>query len=471
MTLGPLALLSVLGCPLVLGAALLRALGNGWRAEPLVAAALAWVAGCAGVAAVTLSCLVLALPLRAAVLVQVVLVLAGVLWALGSHRAGRGVPVARASPAREPGAAWLAVALAVVLVQLVARDLETSLVPVAWSGSDEGPNWALPALALFDAGALDAGYARRIAAFPAANPDYPLANPLLQVWTFAHAGHVLFVESRFLAQVASLTLFVLLAGVLRRHVRPWLAGALLLVVAQAGTAAEATASGGADGLAALGLLAGFACAERFAASGEARWLRAGAIALALLVGTKNEGLPYAVLLVAAFAPAARRHAPGRSLAWLLLPLAVAVLGALVDTHLGFRPYAQRGLTSDPLGRPLVAVGGYTVERVLATTRGALAWLFLRPGWHAGLFAAFTGACVLAPRAALGGELRATTVLLGGAMLLLAAVYPYYPLEIEWNLEASYARVHFHLLPVAAVWLAVALARLFPWAAPHADRSR
>ncbi|MSR62879.1 MAG: hypothetical protein EXS08_10595 [Planctomycetes bacterium] len=136
MTLSALQLLSVLLCPLVLGLAVLSCAGLEVRAERALAAALAYVAGCAALAGVTTVWLLCGAPLEGSALPLAVLALAALLFLLGAR--GAGCARAPRPTARREAVLWATVALLSLL--LLIRDLYAARVPVMWGACDEGQN-------------------------------------------------------------------------------------------------------------------------------------------------------------------------------------------------------------------------------------------------------------------------------------------------------------------------------------------
>jgi len=443
VTLGALELLSMLLGPLVLGLAVLRCAGVGFARERLAVLAFAHVAGSLALGLLLVLWLLCGAPLEARSLASAAYLTALALW-LGARRF---VPLVPVEPTRTRSA-LLGATLALLLLLLLVQDLRASLTPVIAGGGDEAQVWAIKGKVLFEVGALGGEYARRLAQFTWSNPQYPLLNPLLQLWVHVHAGAIVHVENRFPLQLAGFALLALLASALARHVRPWVV-ALLLLLFYEGTEFQRLAThGGGDAMAALGLLASVECALRRRRTGEAVWFRVGALSLAFLLFAKNEGVLYAAVLVPVFALGARRPAR-RELAWLLLPLAVALGTWGFNARFGFE---DRHVS--PFG-----IERLSPARLWTVVSFAFDAFFRQPALHNYLLGTFVGALLLAPRRALRGARRPLTLFLVILLLGLLAVYLIAPTELVWKLmEHSASRVFFQLVPVALVWLAMTLAR-------------
>ncbi|MSR62394.1 MAG: hypothetical protein EXS08_08115 [Planctomycetes bacterium] len=456
MTLSLLELLSLLLVPLLLGWTILRLCG--WPGgERLAALALAYLTGHLAVALVLAAWLMAGLPLESRFLVPTLLLLALVC------RLYAGSPPARTAPRAARDERVLQVVLALLLCMQLADDMLAAEQPVAFGAGDESFNWALKAKLLFDQGSLGADYAQRLSAFKGidaddaedstvfkgVNTDYPLLNPLLQVWAFSHAGQILQVENRFPIQLAMPALLCLLAATLRRRVRPTVAAALLLAVGRASEGLRLAPAAGSDVLVALGLLASVECLLRWREEGLPVWLRLAALSLAFTVWSKNEGWLYAMVLLPVLGFGARLA--NRTLLWFLLPFGLVAATHAFNAHFGF-DNVELDLRLDQLG------GRLSGARIAEAARYLGRIVFLEWDWHAGLFAVLACTCVLAPRAAWSasaGRLALLAWLLVGGVL---GVYLLAPHDLNWNLCFSSRRVLWQQLGVVALWLACVLAR-------------
>src|SRR5262245_54347803 len=277
-----------------------------------------------------------------------------------------------------------------------------------------------------------------------------MLNPLLQVWAFAHARSLLWIEARIPIQVFAVALVLAQAAALRRILRP-AAAALVLAIAffvDASTRKPCTAS--ADTMAALAFVVAADAALRWLASRRDAWARLFFVALAFLVGTKHEGALLALALLlgcvgCALLPGTRLHPPRpRVLSWALLPLAVFVAGWLVNLHFGFRGYYAR---ENPLG---ILIGRFG-ERIgpLLASFGTL--FFLRPRSNTGLFALWVVLSVVAPARVLRGRARLLTLACWFALAGWFLVYLSTPLDLPWLFESSSPRVTYQFVPTLGLW--------------------
>jgi hypothetical protein len=478
-------LASLLALPLMTGLLALRILGLRRRSDPVAFWGWAWMTGCLLVGLGLLAWMLLGLRLswltpHALGGVTALITVAALLPS--STR------VASAASASKPGCAgWertvFVVCLAIALALVSDRILLASSRIVA--GGDEAGIWSAKAKALWAADGLGAPFGQMAAAV--AHPDYPLLNPLLQVFSFALAGRPLDFENRLLIQLCVPALLLAAAGALRRCVRPSVAGLLLLLLGTARQAGVSTADACADGMVALGFLVALDAGERWRTSGERRWFALGTLALSFLVGSKNEGLmlALAVLVALIVTGVARdaRAADGRTgdgavrrlaswAPWVALPLALAAGGALINARHGF----ENDLLASTQG---VSMPARIVQHAPTALLPLLAWIgsFLLQGGvetHR-LFAVGLALVLLFPGLLLRRDAsgrappyRAVPIALLIALTGFLAVYVSGTAELEgmdgW-LRTSFPRVSYQLFPALVVWLGAACARL---EAPRSD---
>jgi len=447
MTLSVLALLSVVLVPLALGLAILRACGWPARGEPLLAFAFAYLTGHLGIALLEAMWLVCGAPLDARLQAPLAVVLALGLCLATRERAPSPAPLlARRKPALARG---LLAVLALLIALHVVAAVRAAGSPVMLGEGDEAWNWALKAKLLFDKGSLGAEYAERLRAYTGAGEDYPLLNPLLQVWTFAHAGRILHVENRIPMQLAMPALLCLVCAALQRTLRWEITALLLLLLGTAGASLALSPWAGSDVLCALALAAAVEGAMRWRTSGEPAWFRLTALVLGFLVWTKNEGQLYALVLVPLLLTGARHEARAAEWAWLLVPAGIAAATVAFNVLHGFGPMhlEAHALERLQLGR---------IGTVLA-----FAWrrTFLLPGAHGGVFMPLALLSLLAPRLTWCEPVRRLTALLWILVAALLAVYVLSPRELEWNLVVSTLRVFFQLVPTIVLWLGQVLTRV------------
>ena len=468
--------------PLLAGLLALRALGLRRADDPLAFWGWAWMAGCLLVALALLAWMLLGLRLSSLMpgvlggltVLAALLALLALAWRRRDH-----VPDPLAAAVRPPAARWervvfalcLALSLALVLDRIV---LSSGRVIV---GGDEASIWSAKARALWAADGLGPPFAKL--ATGVGHADYPLLDPLLQLFGFALAGRPLDFENRLLIQLAVPALLLVAAGALARGARPAVAGLLVLLLATSRGAGTSTGDASADGLVALGLLVALDAGERWRATGARRWFLLGALALALLVASKNEGLMLALCALAAGAltglvgnAQAAAVRAGRGLepraasraAWLLVPLALAVTGALLNARFGF----ENDLLAADAGRSLPE---RIVRHAPTVVAPLLAWIadyWLRGGVETHrLFLAGLALLLLVPgllrrEAEPPWSYRAVPVALVLALAGYLAVYVGGTTELhgmhDW-MRTSFPRISFHLLPALAVWLGAASTRL------------
>lgn len=459
MTLSLLALCSVLFVPLLLGAGVVHALGLRWRDDPLAYPVWCALAGGLGTAALLFAWSWLGWPYDARLLAPVLLALGAACAWLGA-RAPRSPAPPGAASVRPPPRLETAVFLAVTLLlsfSTLARALRASSAAIALG--DEASIWTRKAQLLFDAGGLNQAFGER-ALVDGFHVDYPLLNPLLQVWTFAHARELLWVEPRFPIQAFALALVLAQAAALRRVLRPGAAALLLVLVYFVDTNLELTYTATSDLMVALGLLVAADAGVRWLRSRGEAWSRLSGVALAFTVGAKNEGalLVLCAILAAgscALLSRAERHRPRlRAVAWSALPLVVLGAGWLTNLRFGF----ESELVTAETPRLLV-------ERLQERIGPLLAFFsrlfFLRPRENAGMFAALLGLALLAPLRALRGRARPLALLGGYALAGWTLVYLSTPFELGWHMQSSGARVTYQVVPTLCLWLALVLAQ-DPW---------
>jgi len=458
VTLSPLAVFSVLFVPLLLGAGLVHALGLRWRDDPLAYPVWCALTGGLGTAALLYLWSWLGWPYDARLIAPVVLALGAASAWLGT-RTGRPPGLALAQPTRR--VPWFETALFRVLVLLlvaatVARAVRTSTVAVALG--DEAVIWTRKAQLLFDAGGLNDLFGVRARAF-GSHEDYPMLNPLLQVWAFAHARALLWVEARIPIQVFALALVLAQAAALRRILRPGAAALVLAIVFFVDASTRKPCTGTAEPMVALGLLVAADAGLRWLASRAETWARLFFVALAFLVGTKHEGalLGLSVLLGCATCALVSRTVPRwprpRQIAWAALPLAVLAAGWFVNLRFGFQNLASAS--------PLAILTGRFQERIGPIVSGFAQLFFARPRWNAGVFAIWIVLSLLAPARTLRGPARPLALGCWFALAGWVLVYLTTPYDLDWHLISSAPRVTYQVVPTFGLWVGLMLAQ-DPW---------
>ncbi len=461
MTLSALELLSVLLLPVLCGIGVLRLLGCRAAQDRLAYAGWAYMAGSLAVGAVVFVWLLVSLPLAARFLVPAVGALALVCFALGSwiHRAERGDPETVAAGPASPvnpikwgnKVAWAFRGLVLVLVGLtLLRILDGSLIPI--TEGDEARIYARKAQWLFHAGGFNRSFLEMARAFGKdARLDYPLLNPLLQIWTFAHHGEVVHVENRLPIQFFAVALILVLAGALRHHARPLWAFMPLLLFFDARLTNALSRGAYSDGMVALGLFGAVDSWLRWRQSGRPVWWRLSILSSAFLVASKNEGAFYlfAALLAAtlgALLPARAkrmRRLSRQDLAWVLLPAGVLATTWVLNTRLGFGTYFAEGSVLEGLfegpWRRMRSIGGFFLKEWLQEPEhNNYLW--------AALFLVFLGR----PVRALDGEMRFLSFFLLATVVGYFFIYMATPFDPEWQLQTSADRLFYQSLPVVAL---------------------
>lgn len=444
MVLSALQLAFLVLLPLLLGAAGLRALGLGFQSDPVGHLGWSWMVGSLFLAALELLRLLSGLgspgPLAATGLL-----LAGVLLVLGRRNRPRTLS-AHASEAR-PGRLFFQCVLALALAVTALRAIEAN-----WSAivrDDEALFWSKRAKLWFEARGFGGVYARALATKRFPNPDYPLLNPLLQLWCFDLAGRITHVVNRVPLQLCSLALVLCTASALRRAAGPWLAGALLILLVSSAPAVSAVGSASSDVLVALGSVVALDAFLRGESERERAWFALAGLAAAFLLWSKHEGLLIVAAFSAAYASVHRRRArelfsPRRAhLACLPAACVLAITwihNACFATATNHAPWvgAFPGLATD-LGRDLA----HTLE--------AFARVCFGPSMNY-VFAAFLLLALLAPVARRG---RLAVVTLSLVLILLGLVVVYVAKESDPSqlLGNTLGRVLFHLEPPVLVWIA------------------
>jgi hypothetical protein len=468
--------LAAVAAPALFGFGIVRWLGLAPAEGLRIALGSGYVVGQYVLAHATLAWLALGKPFPG-FLLPIAAAAAGALLVRCAHR--RSPPL----PPRVPSPWWSWLPVALLALALLEAFTAANAEPV--HHSDEALNWAAKAKLLYTAPGFDLTEGL---AFFVKMPDYPLFNPLAQALAYASAGRVLQFENRLPIQFFGVALLLVLSAALARRARPVVATLALVAFAGSGFAWQAPTAYADVQL---------ACCTLVAAEMLLRWRerRDGAcFAIACLAGgamiaTKNEGLLLAAALALPTALEAglqrwRGRAPGlasprlaspgfaspgltwRSAAWLAAPLAAWAL------HRGIN--AWYGLEND-LVDPALAHGRGLLTRIV-DQMGSNGWPVLR---HYGAMFVDAPATRLLPLSflvaapvALWLDRRAWSaspvaplaaafaVAIAGYMLVFVGT----PHQVQWHLDTAADRTLQHVLPLAALGLAVAVARARPAAA-------
>lgn len=481
--MSPWALLSVFAWPMVLGVASLRFLRVERRDDPLAYWAWAWVTGALGTAAITFAWCWTGAPLTSLPFVVAAVACAALFlsikWIDRPTEAFAPPPAAR-SLRVETAVYWTVTAVALVVVLL--RIVDASRLAIVTD--DEANLWALHAKVIFHAGGFTQAYREVVSSQPSLllHADYPLFNPLLQLWTYAHSGAVEHVAARLPVQAVVLAGVVVLASALRRAVRPGVAAALLVMIVATPQLQHQPRVVNSDLMVAFGALIAFDAWTRWHAaqdtrSGNASW-RLGCVGVALMLWSKNEGLFYLACVVGAWILLClvTRKSSMRSwqAAWMLLPLGVILLGQGFNLAFGFENDLIAG---KQVGEPFWVIAWRRLSEAGRIVYGFLGReVFFSTTHNHGLVAAFAVLTFLAARTAFGAVLRVPTLALWMALVGLSVVYLGTPHDggsldgVRWHLETSGRRVFFQLVPCLALWVAHYLGILAPWMLSNSESS-
>lgn len=456
---------ATVGAPTLLGFGFVRWLGLAPAEGLRVALGCGYVVGHYVLAHVTLAWLALGKPCPGFVL-PIAAAAAGA-WLARRARRRSPAPLPRVP---SPWWSWLPV----VLLALVLLDAFTAINAEPIDDSDEATNWAGKAKVLYTSPGFD--LTEGLTMF-VGQPDYPLFNPLAQVLAFASVGRVLQFENRLPIQFFAVALLLVLSAALTARARPLVATLALVAFAGSRFAWQAPTAYADVQL---------ACCTLVAAHMLLRWrehrdpacFAIACIAGGAMIATKNEGtlLVGAVALPVALEAAVQRwrgRAPGlawRSAVWLAVPLAAFALHRGMNAWYGLHSdlsaehRAGRGMLMravEQLGThtaPVLRHYGAMALDTAATRLLPLCFLLATPlamwadrrarvanalGQHR--HARGTGPAAL---------LAATFVLANlGYMLVFVGT----PIDLQWHLDVAADRTLQHVLPLAALGLAAAVA--------------
>ncbi len=381
---------------------------------------------------------------------------------------------------RRTSASRLLVALVAALALGPSVDGALSQWGVPVFRDDDASIWTFKARILQEHGRIDRALAARMRedVTGAHHLDYPLFNPLCQVWVMGLGGGTTDWEVRLPGWMFLFSLVLLLIASCGRGPRGSV-GLLVALVAATSPALFLPATGTkSDHWVAFGLLGVMASLERVREKDEsAPWLL-GAGAL-ILVWSKNEGLMLALSIAAAGMALHGRHAFRwvRTRPWLLgVPLGA---GGLVAVQIAFNRFFH-------LENDILSGGAGTDERSLARMlvenlpkrAGAIAhafwvhvldarWIqiaprvdFMKPSNH-GIYALLLGLIVVFPRrifrsAAAWPALTSLFAIAGFFLAYTVSFEGRTPAGLRWHLFTSSSRVWMQILPcmalAAARWL-------------------
>ena len=482
--IGPLALIYLLG------AALLGHCGIRFRSDPLAYPGWTFGAGALGAGLLLFGWLcfhpLTNSPLVPDLLIGGVIVLLWVLSWLKKQNQSIGEDPgleARFSLNNSPSSTvraerWLFALVVLLVVGVVLlRIASASLEPMV--ANDEAGIWSQKAKVLWLSGGFSESYPRFLNLWPTPQKDYPLLNPLLQVFEFAHWGRITLIANRLPMQALSLASVFVLAGSLRRRLRPSLAALLLLMVTSWRLFAWDSFEGDGEVLVVFGSVMALDGWLRYRLDGDSAALPILAIGLGILAWSKNEALMIAAALVIAALLLGLLHLlrqkpiqrPTKALLVLLPPLLILGLSRAVNAHFGFEsPWAR-----DPRGTLLDFFLGQFSSYSPIVLRYFWDEIFFY-GRHSGYVALALLFWILAfPHKTLGSwTIGLPALALLGTWIAVMAVFIATPAEVHWHLITAAKRVAFQTMPACGLLLAAAASEvspaLRPWrGAPPATR--
>jgi hypothetical protein len=477
MDLEILQSLACLGVPLFLGSGLLASLGIGIGTDRISYLAWAWVAGCvlAGfILAGWLACS--PHPLSPAWPAGLMLGCGVLLWAI-SRRPSTRSRALNAQPEDNGTSKWelrfFQAALAFVLFATFERILFGSLHSIVTT--DEAAFWSFRAKVLFHEGGFGEGYAAGIRQTQQGNADYPLLNPLLQLWSFVTSGQITHLANRLIIVMFCPALALALAGALRRLLRPGIAGLLLLLLANMQPFLSASVVAYSDVMVALGAVVVLDSALRWNAERKAAWLWLGSLGLCLCLASKNDGILVALALAGALAlthvKLLKNIAGVRQifgfLPYALFPLVTYLLGKLHNNVFQFnnlffgeaRTQAAKQTYSVTEGSA-PSFGSEFMERLGPIAEFFSKEIFFNPQHSAFVLPAFILFALALLFKGKQSMLRFTALFVGLQLAGIILVFFFLPFEIDYHLKTAASRVSIVTLPLAMLAMAAG-AGMFP----------
>ena len=476
---GLLQLALGLAVPLLFGAALLRAVDFRFRRDPL-----GWLARVYPCGALTLALMLFAwmsvqLDVRSPAMPWLMLGFAIAALTLAHRRPTREVPAADDDLEAPPGLwhryPWLQRAIATLLLGfafLTATETAVYHLRKPISGNDDAAIWSFKARILERGGSFDEELADILVEGGGAHHlDYPLMNPLLQVWVLSVAPGPVDHELRWPTFLWYASLILLICSVCTPSIG--LAGGSLLSLLLCSQAWSRVLGVGTMmdlvvGLALLGVLGHLLALLKKPRSRDALLL---AVFTSILIWSKNEGLMLALVVGLALLMSAPRRFGWAfrrpTLLFALIPLCVGLLqlefnrrfelendlmtaGGGERIQLGERLREQLGD-----GERLAMIGRAFRDNALGTETQRSDGFWKGPLKHShGIVVAWLLTLLLCPLRSLRKPLLTLTLTLLGAWAAYFLVYVISFENLAWHLATSSERVTAQLLP--ATLLAIAL---------------
>ena len=337
---------------------------------------------------------------------------------------------------------------------------------------DEVNNWGVRAHALMLLPDLSPESVLRLQRVGRHN-DYPMWNPMLQLWMDAVAGRMSIVANRFVVQGFAVLLPVLVFGVLSRFVRPLWAGLIGLWVALHPLVDTMAVYAESDIMLAFTVVAAFDAFDRSRVCAGDAAFRVGCVSAAAVGWSKNEGLMLLVVMAIAFGIAwivesvVRRRLSRmrwRRSVWLLVPVVVVGCQRWWNAALGFHnDLFGVGMARETEGldwaERLMSLGPDRLPRIAAHFAGDLC----HPTTGLMLLPVAVAVSVVALTTNRGLWRHPTwlpgTLFLIGSWSAYGLIYMITPHELHWHMVTSAGRIVWHPLPLCAVVGGVALGAL------------
>ena len=483
MVLGPLAFLSLLGAPFLLGLAVLRALGIVPRTDPIAYGGWAWIVGSLGTSGIVFVWAWIASDMGSAWIPAGMVFAAALVIFLAARRSCFPIlePGVQSGADARRGAGseewFFRVALAFVLFVTVERILAGSLFGIILT--DEGQFWALRAKILFESGGFGQAFADEAQARSLDNIDYPFHSSLMHLWTFAHAGRITHVVNRLPVVMSSLALVLVLGGALRRHARPGTAALLLLLLPAMYETIRGANLAMCDVPVAAGVVVGLDAYLRRRADGYDAWLALGSLSFAFAAFNKHEGeaivgTAFVALFVArlvrgreSVVRASAEAAPRAVAAVLaLLPIAaVLVVTWRVNVYLGAMNLFVHNLSdadfgaTDREGNFATLFVAQFSERIRPILDYFATRVYFDVDHSRFLIPTFFVLAILCRRRLLRGPLLVPTLAIAFASVGFVLVFIGLPKGLDYHLSTAATRVGFQTVPAIVLWMGVVSADL------------
>ncbi|MHC5064982.1 MAG: hypothetical protein ACYTG5_13530 [Planctomycetota bacterium] len=445
-------LLLLILVPTACGWACLRCMGLGVRSDAMGFIAWAYVAGCLVMAPALLAWALLGKPVNGLNFGLMILALA----LLAGWLVRRKAVIAPWKTPRGPGdpyLAWITVGMLGLL--FFDQTMSAALTPVSYG--DEANIWAAKAHVLFEPGAAgrEVGLQQYVL-----HADYPLLNPLIQVWAFAVHGGIDPYLGRIAIQIYVFAMILATASAIARHSRGWLVPPMLLMLFVNENSLQQVTWACADLMLACGMLVAADSWLRWLEEKRGEWLSLHLLGLCTVLWSKNEGLMigllwFLIILLPLGVARSARARLGRG--WIL-----QVLPCLAVVSIGMIFNAAYGLGND-LFNSKIGEGGSFWQRMLSNfgeRLGPVASRFtselLDPEEGRLIILSFLILALGMGRAVLGSSARPLLLLVIGGLAGYMAVFIATNRVLDWHLETAADRVIYHLTPVASLGLAILL---------------